>query len=72
MDGLTKEQQTRLSLIICLEPDQKDYILSGILALLDNHLKYDKVSFTRKEVAEELINDIDTMIAKAYEKGRYL
>jgi len=72
MNGLTKEQQTRLSLISCLNEGQSQLILSGVLAILDSKLQYDVYAgYTQKMLAEELIDDIDKMISKAYEKGLY-
>jgi len=43
-----------------------------VLAILDSKLQYDVYAgYTQKMLAEELIDDIDKMISKAYEKGLY-
>ncbi|AXF39856.1 hypothetical protein BMBphi_gp008 [Bacillus phage vB_BthS_BMBphi] len=43
-----------------------------MIGILEGKLLYDKAAcYTQKDVAQELLNDIDTMIAKAYEKGMY-
>lgn len=72
MSGLTDEQQKRSSLISCLDDLQTKLILSGVLGILESKLQYSSYSgLTQADVAQELIDDIDTMIAKAYEKGMY-
>lgn len=71
MNGLTTEQRQRSSLIASLDDMQTKLILSGMLGILNTYLSRDKVMFTKREVAQELLDDIDTMIAKAYEKGMY-
>jgi len=72
MNGLTDEQRKRLSLISCLEEDQKDYLIAGILGKLDALSSYNFSLYTQSDVAEEIIDCIDDMLYKAYEKGRYL
>lgn len=71
LNGLTEEQQKRSSLISCLDDLQTKLILSGVLGILDTYLSRDKVMFTKREVAQELLDEVDTMIEKAYEKGMY-
>lgn len=72
MNGLTDEQRKRLSLITSLDDFQSSLILSGLVGILEGKLLYDKANcYTQKDVAQELLNDIDTMIAKSYEKGLY-
>lgn len=71
MNGLTTEQRQRSSLIASLDDMQTKLILSGMLGILNTYLSRDKVMFTKREVAQELLDDIDTMIAKAYEKEMY-
>ncbi|WKV24045.1 hypothetical protein PSYJYH_000010 [Bacillus phage PSYJ-YH] len=67
MDGLTKEQRKRLSLIANLDSIQKDLILAGILGKLDAISRYE----SQMDTAIEIEQSIDEMIAKAYEKGKY-
>lgn len=71
MNGLTEEQQKRLSLITHLDDMQAKLLLGGILGALDAMLSYKFTSRTTAEVAEKIVDDIDTMIAKFYEKGMY-
>lgn len=72
MNGLTDEQQKRLSLISCLDDLQAKLILSGVIGILESKLQYKYYSgLTQADVAQELIGDIDDMIAKVYEKGNY-
>lgn len=71
MHGLTTEQRQRLSLITSLDDFQAKLILAGLTGILDNYLKRNIALYTKEEVAQELLDDIDTMIAKAYEKGMY-
>ncbi|WDS60654.1 hypothetical protein BC7_00057 [Bacillus phage BC-7] len=70
-NGLTEEQRKRLSLIANLEIGQAELILGGILGILDSMTAYKICAYSHEEVAEKLLDDIDIMIAKAYEKGRY-
>lgn len=71
MDGLTKEQRQRSSLIASLDDLQTKLILSGVLGILNSMTTYEFATYTKQDIAEELLDDIDTMIAKAYEKGMY-
>jgi hypothetical protein len=68
VNGLTEEQRTRLSLISNLESDQKDYLIAGILGIIDAWEGYE----SKEDTALELLDSIDNMVAKAYEKGRYI
>lgn len=72
VNGLTREQQARLLLVSSLESDQKDYLIAGILGILDGMTAYEFATYTKQHVAEEILDSIDNMIAKAYEKGRYM
>lgn len=72
MNGLTEEQQKRSSLLRGLSPIQRDLILSGVLGILESWKKYDLQQFSKDECSEELLNEIDTLIEKANEKGMYL
>lgn len=67
VNGLTREQQARLLLVSSLESDQKDFLIAGVLGIIDAWEGYE----SKEDSAQELLDSIDTMIAKAYEKGRY-
>ncbi|WDS60527.1 hypothetical protein BC6_00012 [Bacillus phage BC-6] len=46
-------------------------ILSGVIGILNSWGKYDVEMHSKMNLADELLNDIDIMISKAYEKGMY-